>query len=113
MASRETRPVTRRGFLKGVVTTAIATPLIGFGHTAFASDLPELSEDDPQAQALGYKADTADVDGAKFPNHSVDQKCLNCQLWQGGDEGLGPCAIFPGKGVQAEGWCSAWVKKAG
>ena len=24
-----------------------------------------------------------------------------------------PCSLFPGKSVAADGWCSAWVKKAG
>jgi hypothetical protein len=25
----------------------------------------------------------------------------------------GPCSLFAGKHVTANGWCSAWVKKAG
>jgi len=24
-----------------------------------------------------------------------------------------PCGIFPGQVVNAKGWCSAWMKKAG
>ncbi|MGH7262243.1 MAG: high-potential iron-sulfur protein, partial [Nitrospiraceae bacterium] len=41
------------------------------------------------------------------------QDCASCQLFQGkpGDA-WGPCPIFPGKNVNAKGWCSAYIKKA-
>jgi hypothetical protein len=29
----------------------------------------------------------------------------------GGEEG--PCNIFPGKNVKAQGWCKVWVLKPG
>lgn len=73
-----------------------------------------VDEKDPQAAALGYRADTTQVDNAKFPKHTKEQNCRNCQLFQGkaGDE-WGGCPLFPGRQVAANGWCSAWVKKAG
>jgi hypothetical protein len=75
---------------------------------------PKLSESDPQAVALGYKEDTTKVDAKKYPKHSPDQKCSNCQLYQGKPtDATGGCALFPGKQVAGPGWCSAWNKKAG
>jgi len=72
-----------------------------------------VDEKDATAAALGYKADTAKVDGAKFPKHAATQTCSNCALYQGktGDA-AGACPLFAGKQVAAKGWCSAWAKKA-
>lgn len=73
----------------------------------------KLDEKDPQAVALGYVADTTKADTKKFPKHSNDQKCSNCQLFQGKPaDATGGCPLFPGKVVAGPGWCSAWVKKA-
>ncbi len=75
---------------------------------------PMLAETDPQAVALGYKADTTKVDGKKYPNHAASQNCGNCQLFQGSaKDSAGACPLFAGKQVAAAGWCSAWNKKAG
>lgn len=72
-----------------------------------------LSETDPQAAALGYKADTSKVDAAKYPKHAADQNCANCALYQGkAGDAAGACPLFAGKQVAAKGWCSAWAKKA-
>jgi hypothetical protein len=72
-----------------------------------------LSETDPQAVALGYKADTTKVDKTKFPKHTAAQKCNNCALYQGKatDKAAG-CPLFAGKQVAGPGWCSAYAKKA-
>ena len=75
---------------------------------------PKLSESDPQAVALGYANDTTKVDAKKYPKHTPDQKCSNCQLFQGkATDALGGCALFPGKQVAGSGWCSAWNEKTG
>lgn len=72
----------------------------------------KLDEKDPQAVALGCVADTTKADTKKFPKHSKDQNCTNCQLFQGEPkETHGPCPLFAGKVVAAAGWYSAWVKK--
>lgn len=82
------------------------------GMPAMAQDLPHLAETDPTGAALGYKHDTTKVDGAKYPTHKPEQKCLNCNLIQGKDgDTWRPCAIFPGKAVNADGWCAAYVIK--
>lgn len=74
---------------------------------------PMVNEKDPQAAALAYAADTTKVDSKKYPKHTADQKCSNCQLYAGkAKEAAGPCPLFAGKQVAANGWCSAYVKKA-
>jgi len=72
-----------------------------------------VSETDPQAVGLGYKADGTKVDKTKFPKYAAGQMCGSCALFQGkaGDKS-GPCPIFAGKQVAASGWCSAYAKKA-
>jgi hypothetical protein len=72
----------------------------------------ELSETDPQAVSLGYKADATKVDKGKFKGYQSGQLCSNCNLFKAeANAASGVCAIFPGKNVAAKGWCSAWIKK--
>jgi hypothetical protein len=99
----------RRRFI--IVAASLASTSI-FVDDAQA-DAPVLSESDPTAQSLGYKANAEQVDKAKFPKYQAGQACATCQLFQGkpGDA-TGPCPIFGGKQVNAKGWCSAYVKKA-
>ena len=81
--------------------------------TAHAQAAPLVDEKNAQAMALGYAADSAKVDGKKYPKHAATQLCSNCTLYTGkAGEASGPCGIFPGKHVTAKGWCSAYVKKA-
>lgn len=101
----------RRGFVKLGVAVAVTAPLVG--QAVQAADLPQLSEDDPTAKALGYRHDTTKVDQAKFPNHKPDQNCANCKLIQGeAADGWIRCQLFPGKLVNTNGWCAGWVKLA-
>ena len=93
--------ISRRKFIAGATVVPLQPWLAGM---VVASDLPELTVDDPTAVALGYVLESA-TDG---------QNCANCQLYTGEDGAeLGPCAIFPGKSVRAAGWCKSWVVKAG
>jgi len=108
----------RRRFLR-VGSLALGWPLAIALHPGSAqaqqkpAAMPHLDEGDPQAQALGYKHDAAKVDKKKFTNYQQGQVCSNCQHFTGkSGEEWGPCAIFPGKQVNARGWCSAWQKKA-
>jgi hypothetical protein len=97
----------RRVFMIGLAAGGTA---LAAGSARAQATLPET---DPQAVALGYKADTTKVDKKKYPKHEVSQICGNCQLYQGKptDPAAG-CPLFPGKTVAKTGWCSAWVKKA-
>lgn len=110
MTDEKSRHITRRGFVKGAAGVVAAVPVAAIfsSREAAASDLPHVAEDDAQAAALGYKHDASESDGA-----GKDQICSGCQLWTGGDAEWGPCAIFPGKAVNANGWCRSWVAKAG
>ena len=99
----------RRAFVVSVVA----------GGTAFAATRvsaqagPKLEETDPQAAALGYKADTSKVDQAKFAGHTAAQACGNCNFFQGKtSDAMAPCQLFAGKQVASKGWCSAYSKKA-
>jgi hypothetical protein len=97
----------RREFF--VNLTLIGTALAGGQVFAQAT----LAESDPQATALGYKADTTKVDAGKFPKHDKAQACKNCALFQAKPtDAAGGCPLFAGKQVSANGWCSAYNKKA-
>ena len=98
----------RRSF----VMTLVAGSGMLAASRAPAQAAPALSEADPQAAALGYKADTTKVDKAKYPQHTAAQMCNGCSLYQGkAADAMAPCTLFPGKQVAGKGWCSAWVKK--
>jgi len=71
-----------------------------------------VDEADEAAVALGYRHDTRQVDAAKYPRHTPQQRCAECAFWQGApsDDWAG-CAMFGRKQVAAGAWCSAWAKK--
>lgn len=94
--------VNRRSFLKLSGTTLIGMTL---GSVALRANAQEqLQSDDPTAQALQYT-----------PKSSKEgSQCGNCMYVQGNEgDANRPCAIFPGKLVNVNGWCSAWVKRPG
>jgi hypothetical protein len=55
----------------------------GLATGARAQTGAKVDEGEPQAVALGYKHDTTKVDQKKFPKHSNDQRCNNCQFFMG------------------------------
>jgi hypothetical protein len=72
-----------------------------------------VAETDPQAAALGYKANATTVDKAKYAKYAAGQECDNCALFQGkAGAAAGGCSLFAGKQVAGKGWCSAYAKKA-
>ena len=100
----------RRSFIQ-IVPLAGALALCARG--ALAADAAKVDEKDPQAAALGYVADAAKADKAKFAKYAPGQNCAGCQLYQGKPaDGQAPCPLFGGKQVAGKGWCSAWAKKA-
>ena len=96
----------RRKFLGAIGAGALAVPLSTLmkDGVAFAQeDLPMLTTDDPTAVALQY-VEVSTVEGAF---------CKDCVLWTDVtkvDE-PGPCALFPGKNVTADGWCISYAKR--
>lgn len=105
----------RRTLLKGALVSLVALPAASRIHDAGAANAPpRLDEKDPVATALGYVSDARKVVVTKFPQFKAGSKCSNCLQLVGkqGDEWR-PCNIFPGKLVNANGWCSVWVAKPG
>ncbi len=101
----------RRKFIQ-LSAVAAAAPLVYRARPAEAQDLPKLSVDDPMAQSLNYVNDASKVDPADRPNPAPEQQCSNCALVQGEEGEWRQCQIFPGKLVNANGWCSVWAPKA-
>jgi hypothetical protein len=100
----------RRVFVMAMVTGGSA---LAASRVSAQAAAPVLSEADPQAVALGYKADNTKVDKAKYPQHAATQMCSGCNFFQGKPtDAAAPCQLFAGKQVAGKGWCSAWAKKA-
>jgi len=103
MSNRST-PASRRRFIQITATGFAAAMLGGNAHAVEA-----VSESDPTAVALKYKMDA---------NKAAERKdkaahCANCALYTGkAGAADGPCGAFGGKLVKAQGWCTAWAKKA-
>jgi hypothetical protein len=77
-----------------------------------AQDMPHLDVGDPVAGSMKYTEDAGSVDPGTRANPAEDQTCANCALVQGADgDAWRPCQIFPGKLVNAKGWCSVWAPK--
>lgn len=94
----------RRDFLKLIPAACLSLALPGLLQAAPA----QVSESDPQAQALGYRKNAKQVDKTRFPRYAPGQVCSNCALYQAG----GACPLFAGRQVAANGWCSAYNRKA-
>ena len=98
----------RRSFIR--ILPAAGAALLG---TRAMAQAPMVDEKDPLAVSLGYVADAAKADKAKFPKFAAGQNCANCALFQGAaGAAAGNCPLFAGKQVAAKGWCSAYAKKA-
>jgi High potential iron-sulfur protein len=104
--------IARRQFIQ-LSAVAAAGCFVRPGTPVQAQDLPQLAEDDPMAVSLKYTHDASSVDPATRSNAAPDQHCANCALIQGEEgEPWRPCQIFPGKLINANGWCSVWAPKA-
>ncbi len=98
----------RRRFF-GVAGGAIGAVVLAapLARVARADDLPHLATSDPTAQALKYTEDATKAG----PPRADGQMCSTCNFF-GGGTAYGPCQLFPGKAVNAKGWCSGYAKKA-
>jgi High potential iron-sulfur protein len=105
----------RRTVLKSALAGLASLPAAGLISEAAAQGAPpKLDEKDPLAVAMGYVHDAKKVDANKTPQYKPGSTCANCLQLTGkeGDEWR-PCNIFPGKVVNAKGWCKVWVAKPG
>ena len=109
----KTFDIQRRRALLTAVTAVAAVPFLkaSIGRAAEGT-LPHLSEGDTSAKALNYhedaqKAPRVDKSGVA----AADQFCHNCMFIQATSGEWRPCQIFPGKAVNANGWCMSWTKQ--
>jgi hypothetical protein len=99
----------RRRFIRMAAGTTAAVAIVGgLPRFARAADLPPVTEADQTAKALGYVEDAATTSNAK---HKAGDVCSTCQFYSGGTSGRGPCQLFPGKSVNAKGWCISHTPK--
>ncbi|MEC6795549.1 high-potential iron-sulfur protein [Photobacterium sp. S4TG1] len=97
--------LSRRRFMQltasGIIGLTVGNKIII--RPAFATELPHLEENNPQAVALKY------VNQSTIKN----QQCKNCLLIRDGanNNHWQPCVIFSGKTVNINGWCSAYAPK--
>ncbi|MDE2219073.1 MAG: high-potential iron-sulfur protein [Gammaproteobacteria bacterium] len=110
--------LSRRQALKGLalgagtllVAGTVAADAVKPGTAPAA--LPHVAATDPMALALSYVENAKTVDPKKFPNYKPEHKCANCLQSKGKDgEAWVGCNLFPGKLVNAQGWCKAYVPK--
>jgi hypothetical protein len=108
--------IDRRTLLKNALIGAAALPAVGLIRDAAAAQaaVPHLQESDALAKAFNYVHDHTKVDPKTSPEFKKGSKCSNCVQLTGKDgEQWRPCNLFPGKLVNADGWCKVWVLKPG
>jgi hypothetical protein len=109
----------RRDAVKMMMGGLAAIPLMNLVGMAAAraEELPHVDEAaDPTAMALKYKHDATQADraaAARPGKPPEEQTCANCQFLQGDAGDWRPCQLFPGKAVNAAGWCASWTLKPG
>lgn len=105
----EAKQIERRDFIKLSTRLIVSIPLLTI-NSAVSQELTELTEDDPNAQTLGYKIDARSVNVENYPNYESNQSCANCLFYQGEEsDDIGPCIMFLGKTVISSGWCSVYT----
>ncbi len=93
----------RRKFNKMLGGSVVGIPLATLIGQLPSHAADTVDPDSAQAKALQYMAES-DKDG---------KACKSCSLYQGdASSDSGPCPLFPGVSVHANGWCSAYVPKA-
>jgi hypothetical protein len=106
----------RRRMLLGAATALASLPLLSLvsDACAAAAALPHLAEDDPTAKALKYHNDATEAPRTERNGIAPDEQfCRKCQFIQADSGDWRPCSIFPGKAVNANGWCSSWMPRPG
>ncbi len=105
----------RRHAVKMMLASIASVPLVNLVNMAAAQaqELPHLSEDDPTAKALSYVTDASKANRVdKGGVAAGEQFCHNCNFIQAAEGEWRPCALFPGKAVNENGWCTSWMPKA-
>ncbi len=90
---------------------------------AFAEDAPAAAgkpactDEDPVANALGYKSVAKDIDVAKFKQFKPlkpEHNCKHCALYTAvpAAKGWGNCSMLANCSVKEGGLCGSWQKKS-
>lgn len=98
----------RRRFLQLVAVTVGGACMGGLSMLAHADELPHLTDADPTAKVMNY---IEDASASKNALYKAGSTCANCQFYHGPDVGYGTCQLFPGKAVNAKGWCTSYTPK--
>lgn len=97
-----------------ILTLVPATMAISAAPSVLAAAAPHAEETEEAAKKVGYHHDATKVDAKKYPTWAKDRKCSGCMLFQGkAGDAWGVCPMIANKQVNANGWCTAWVKKPG
>jgi hypothetical protein len=107
MSENQSSIASRRQFMKTAVVATAAVMAGGTVRKLFAAE-PHLTDADPTAKAMDYVEDATTSANKLYKPGSV---CANCQLYTGGTTGYGHCQLFPGKLVNAKGWCTSYTAK--
>ena len=103
--------LTRRRFVTVAALAGLTSiPVVLGTRGALAADMPRLDEAEGSAKALSYVHDAAEVDAAA--RGGDDRICRTCRFYTDASAApWGPCTLFPGKAVNAGGWCKGWVAR--
>ncbi|WP_109995173.1 high-potential iron-sulfur protein [Salinisphaera sp. LB1] len=111
MKSKVENP-SRRQFLVSAVRACVGTIALGFcavDSVALAAPA-KVSEHGAFAKQLHYREDATQETASRYKKGEV---CANCVFYRGKDgDQYGPCEIFGGKLVNADGWCTAYRAKS-
>lgn len=99
----------RRNFIKNTTISLSGLALLKISAQSSQAVAAELvSTTDSMAVSLKY---VEDATKAKTRTNE-DAICANCQFYSGASKrDAGPCSLFSGKDVKANGWCTAWSAK--
>lgn len=110
------KKVNRRELLTAVIVSPAVVALSGCATTEQAQtqgQLPTVRAEDPVARAVLYYPNSKDVpaDHPLAVTHKPEQSCETCVHVRGkpGDDPR-RCPMFPGRLINANGWCSLWAK---
>ena len=92
----------RRSFV--VRAGAVPLALLLADARALAAEMPRLDPDSDTARSLNYAHASPDA----------ERRCAGCQFYTDpGRTDWGPCVIFPGQLVSADGLCNSFRERAG
>ncbi len=100
--------ITRRQFTK-----AVAVGVMSSGGLAANLVAPPAAAEETGKLITDIEGNASMVNALGYVGESpkADQRCGNCQLFVGADEGVGKCQLFQQGGVPAKAWCKSWVAK--